>query len=126
MNFKSYAYLKAISDITRLRLLSLIYALPEICVCQLIDILGLSQAAVSKALGVLKRAGIVVDRRDGQWMKYKVKLPTCKFPLQAILACAADDAVIRKDLVRLKKIKKIPLEKICCDKPWRNRETKYE
>lgn len=115
----TYTYLKAIADLTRLRISSLIHAMPNICVCQLMEIMELPQTTISKALGVLKRSGLVEDRRDGQWVRYKIATPDNKFPLKHILSSTTTDPSICKDLKKLQKIKKIPLDKICCNKPWR-------
>ena len=119
MSARSYHYLKAIADTTRLRILSLIESHPDICVCQLIETLKMPQGTISKALGVLKRAGLVSDRRDGQWVRYSILKPDNGFPIKEIIASASEDIKISKDSMRLKSIKKIPLEKICCNKPWR-------
>lgn len=114
-----YSYLSAASDSTRLRLLCLIDALPDICVCQLMEIMELPQTTISKALGVLKRAGLVEDKRNGQWVRYKTIALNNKFPLKSILSCAKSDPTIVRDLKKLKKVEKISLDKICCNKPWR-------
>lgn len=119
MNSSACNQLKSLSDLTRFRIISLVNALPDICVCQLMEIMKQPQTTISKALGVLKRAGLVEDRRDGQWVKYKLVTITNKFPIKSILACAVSDPIICNDLKKLKKIKTIPLDKICCNKPWR-------
>lgn len=119
MNNGAHIYLRLLSDITRLRLVTLINAFPDICVCQLMEVVGLPQTTISKALGVLKRSGLVEDKRDGQWVRYRIATPDNNFPLKNILACAILDSIICDDLKKLKKIKKMPLDKICCNKPWR-------
>ena len=62
---------KALSDRTRLRILSLL-GNNEVCVCHLHDSLGLPQPTVSRHLAYLRRAGLVSARRDGVWMHYRV------------------------------------------------------
>lgn len=118
MNNSACNYLKSISDPTRFRIITLINELPDICVCQLMEIMGLPQTTISKALGVLKKSGLVENRRDGQWVRYKIAIPDNKFPLKSILA-STTDPIICTDLKKLQKIKKIPLDEICCNKPWR-------
>ncbi|MBN7798985.1 ArsR/SmtB family transcription factor [Parahaliea mediterranea] len=56
---------------TRLRCLNLVLRYDEICVCELVDTLGISQPTVSKALSALKQAGILADRRDARWTYYR-------------------------------------------------------
>lgn len=119
MNETALDCLKALADPTRLRIISLVNALPNICVCQLLETLGLPQTTVSKALGVLKRAGLVTDSRDGQWVRYKLAVLGNDFPLKDILDSAKSIEAVCGDLSKLEKIKKAPLEKICRNKPWR-------
>ena len=64
---------KALSDETRLRIYSLLTR-GELCVCELEDILNLSQSLVSNHLAVLRRAGLVKARRDAEdarWIFYR-------------------------------------------------------
>lgn len=64
--------LKVLADEHRLAILALL-ARGELCVCHLVDILDLPQSTVSRHLAVLKRAGLVRDRRDehdGRWTHY--------------------------------------------------------
>jgi ArsR family transcriptional regulator len=64
--------LQAIADPTRLRLLNLLTQAAEICVCELVDALGVPQYNVSRHLNVLAAAGWVEDRREGKWIYYRV------------------------------------------------------
>jgi len=63
--------LRVIADEKRLRILKLLTQ-QEMCVCDIMEQLGLSQSLVSHHLGVLKRAGLVQDRRDAQWVYYSM------------------------------------------------------
>lgn len=65
---------KALADRTRLRLISLIGD-SEVCVCFLVAILKTSQPKISRHLAYLRRAQIVVARRDGKWMHYRLVDP---------------------------------------------------
>ena len=58
------ALLRVLGDDTRLRIFALLTR-AELCVCEIEDILGLSQSLVSNHLAVLRRAGLVKARRDG-------------------------------------------------------------
>jgi ArsR family transcriptional regulator len=68
---------RALADPTRLRLLNLI-ADREICVCYFVGILGIPQPKVSRHLAYLRRAGLVLARREGKWMHYRLALPAGK------------------------------------------------
>ncbi|BDZ47416.1 putative transcriptional regulator, ArsR family protein [Naasia aerilata] len=66
--------LKALADPARLRLLSLVAATEdsEACVCDLTDVLGLSQATVSHHLKVLVDAGFLSRTKRGTWAYYRL------------------------------------------------------
>jgi len=66
------ATFKALGEPVRLRLFSLLASSGEVCVCHLTDALELPQSTVSRHLGVLRHAGLVVTRRDGKWMYYQI------------------------------------------------------
>ena len=63
---------KACADETRLRLLVLI-AERELCVCELVEVLRMPQGKISRHLAVLRRAGLVEDRREGTWIFYSLR-----------------------------------------------------
>ena len=63
--------LKALSDETRLRIISLLYQ-QELCVCDIMEILKISQAKTSRHLIYLKNAGLVKDRKYAQWAYYSL------------------------------------------------------
>ncbi|MCC6397682.1 MAG: metalloregulator ArsR/SmtB family transcription factor [Bacteroidetes bacterium] len=66
---------KALSDPSRLRILNLLYHSGELCVCDIIAVMGVTQTKVSRHLAYLKRAGLVTDRRQGLWMLYSLPRP---------------------------------------------------
>jgi ArsR family transcriptional regulator len=57
----------------------------EHCVCELMRKLGATQSRMSRHMQVLKQARLVVDRRDAQWVRYRIRpdLPTHLRALQA-------------------------------------------
>ncbi len=62
---------KALSDIQRLRILMVLRE-GELCVCQIIEVLGLAPSTVSKHLSVLSAAGLVDSRKDGRWAYFRL------------------------------------------------------
>ena len=64
------AFFKMLADSTRLRCLMLMQAEGELCVCELTHALKLSQPKISRHLGHLREAGVLVARRNGTWMYY--------------------------------------------------------
>lgn len=69
--------LKALSDPIRLRIILLLQAEGELCVCDLMEVLGLPQSTVSRHLAYLKRSCWVDTRRDGVWMYYQLSRKSC-------------------------------------------------
>ncbi len=63
---------RCLGDETRMALLCLITAQHEVCVCELVDALGVPQSTTSRHLAQLRRCGIVCARRDGTWMHYRL------------------------------------------------------
>ena len=63
--------LKSLSDETRLRILNLLYE-QELCVCDVMETLQISQAKASRHLIYLKNSGLVKDRKNAQWVNYSL------------------------------------------------------
>jgi ArsR family transcriptional regulator len=64
---------KALGDPVRLRLVSLIAATPEACVCDLTGAFELSAPTISHHLRVLREAGLVGSERRGTWVYYRIR-----------------------------------------------------
>jgi ArsR family transcriptional regulator len=69
---------KSLSDETRARATLLIASLGELCVCELMYAMDDSQPKVSRHLAQLRSSGLLQDRRQGQWVYYRLSpdLPT--------------------------------------------------
>lgn len=63
--------LKALADENRLTLLSCMKN-GEVCVCDFVDVLQISQPAVSQQLKKLKDVGIIQERKEGTWKYYRL------------------------------------------------------
>jgi ArsR family transcriptional regulator len=63
--------LSALAEPTRLEALRLVWDGHEHCVCELMQKLGASQSRMSRHMTTLKSAGLVTDRRDAQWVRYR-------------------------------------------------------
>lgn len=80
----------ALADPTRLRLVALLRD-GEVCVGDLVRVLGLPQGTVSRHLGRLRRAGLVGHRRAGTWIYYRLAAPLDGSSLRACV----DEALAR-------------------------------
>jgi len=95
---------RAFSDRTRIRLLNLLSHGTEICVCDLMRMLDLPQAKVSRHLAYLRKAGLVVARKDQQWMHYKLQPARGKFHaklLECLECCASEVPTLKRDVAKL-------------------------
>ena len=98
--------IKALSDETRLRVMKLLEE-REICVCELMQVLDMSQPRISRHLSVLRNAGLVSDRREGKWVYYSLCNGTGNDEIKAILKTIAvlgnNNTAVKKDRKNLRK-----------------------
>ena len=93
----------ALSNEVRLRCLHLVAEAEELCVCEAVTAMGISQPAASKALATLKEAGMLTARRDANWTYYSMSsnLPTATAQIvTATLAGLHDDPACIADRCR--------------------------
>jgi len=105
------ARFKALSEPPRLEILALLLNHGEMCVCDVMVVLGLTQSRASRHLGVLARTGLVEGRRAGMWVHYRVvpgpdpvaagliALVASAFPGDRLAAMAERLAAVRADKV---------------------------
>lgn len=109
-------FIQTLSDTTRLRSLLLLARENELCVCELTHALGVIQPKVSRHLALLRDAGIVCDRRQGQWIYYRLNpdLPgwACNI-IDATIAGAEDQQPFINDWQSLKDMPNRP-GAACC------------
>ena len=106
--------LKALSDETRLRILNLLYE-QELCVCDVMETLQISQAKASRHLIYLKNAGLVTDRKYAQWVYYSLlKTIDLKFIDNLIYDTLRNLSLYQQDLENQKKWRWGKVD--CCDR----------
>jgi len=107
---------KALSDENRVRALMLL-SQGELCVCQLIEMLGLAPSTVSKHMSILRQARLVQARKEGRWMYYSLPdgdAPQCVLEaVRWVQKCLAKDKKIVADNKQLKLVCKIDKEELC-------------
>jgi len=79
----------ALANDIRLRCLMLMQLQGELCVCELIHALNLSQPMISRHLALLRDSGLVSDRRAGQWIYYSINADLAEWA-KAILQTTAE------------------------------------
>ena len=72
MNMEPHALLNAVADTTRLRIVHLLKRRDELCVCELVAALKSAQPKISKHLSILRTQHIILGRRAGQWVHYRI------------------------------------------------------
>ncbi len=101
---ESTATLKAFADPVRLRILNLLSDDREVCVCHLQLALDLPQPTVSRHLAYLRNSRILVGRKEGLWVHYRLARSRSGLPrilLGCLGTCLGDAEVFRQDLERL-------------------------
>ena len=90
MNERNLSDLLAVfSDPTRRKALALLTEGRELCVCELMAALGASQSRTSRHMAALKDAGLVTDRRDAPWVRYRrarFRSPSAQRIVETVLA----------------------------------------
>ena len=95
---------RALSDRTRLRILNLLQG-GELCVCRIVDVLDIPQPTASRHLSYLRKAGLVVARKEGLWMHYRLAPAQSKsheLLLECLAQCFREECVFAKDHQRLR------------------------
>lgn len=93
--------LKALSDETRLRIINLLYE-KELCVCDITETLRITQTKASRHLGYLKNTGLIVDRKQAQWVYYSLSdNEGIDFIENLVLNTLRKDSIYKTDLINL-------------------------
>src|SRR3954465_11469217 len=95
---------RAVSDVTRLRILHLLRG-GELCVCDLVTVLGVPQPTASRHPAYLRKAGPVLARKDGLWSYYRLAPARGAFHarlLDCLASCGAEAPELAKDAAKLK------------------------
>jgi ArsR family transcriptional regulator len=110
------AITKALADETRVRLLLALQG-QELCLCQLIEVVGLAPSTVSKHMSILRQSRLVEGRKDGRWMYYRIAgrdaSPTVRQALDWVLRSLAGDAQVVRDAESLERILKLDPRELC-------------
>lgn len=85
------AILTALAEPTRLGAIRILADGGEHCVCELMKRLDATQSRMSRHMQALKHAGLVADRRDAQWVRYRLN-PAMPAEARAILSAVLDAA----------------------------------
>lgn len=108
---------KALADENRVRILMSLQA-GELCVCQIIEMIGLAPSTVSKHLSILYQACLVESRKEGRWIYYRLAgrtaSPCVHDAIQWVHRHLGTDPRTIEDAKRLKAICKMDKDQLCC------------
>ncbi|WP_216935555.1 MULTISPECIES: metalloregulator ArsR/SmtB family transcription factor [unclassified Acinetobacter] len=85
-------FFKCLSDPTRLDILKIILERQNVCVCEITEILQLSQPKISRHLALLRNLSILLDERKGQWVYYRLN-PDLPEWVNSVLNVLKDDVL---------------------------------
>jgi len=109
-------FYKCLADDTRLRCLLLIEQEGELCVCELMAAIDDIQPKISRHLAQLRKCDLLVDRRQGQWVYYRIN-PSLPVWAKSVLSTTLQNnrSFILEDLEKLKLMSNRPDQaKSCC------------
>jgi len=98
--------LKVLGDKNRLRILKILEK-RKMCVCEIADILGITQPSVSRHLKKLKDAGLICGEQDGFWTNYYLNRGTGRYTmvlLQSLKNWLNEDKTVKEDLLKAKNV----------------------
>jgi len=116
MSIKPETFFNLLSDATRLRCLALIQQEGELCVCEFTYALKMIQPKISRHLALLKKHKVVLGRRAGIWIYYRLNpdLPNwAKQTLEQTVKAIYEENLYSGDMSRLKKMPGRP-STACC------------
>ena len=109
------AVMKALADENRLRIIAALRG-RELCLCQIVELLGLATSTVSRHTSILQQARLVDSRKAGRWTYFRLDEDP---PSQAgeatalVVRALKGDSRIREDAKRLRQILKLDPEELC-------------
>lgn len=105
--------LKALSDRNRLRVVAALFHIDELCACQIVELLEVTGATASRHMGLLVRAGIVVSRKEGRWVYYRLDASLSTLLFQWLEAELMGNPDLKTDRALLKNIVACDPEELC-------------
>lgn len=109
------AAIKALADESRLRVVRALQG-RELCLCQIVELLGLATSTVSRHMSILHQARLVESRKEGRWTYFRLDENAPKevaATLEAAISGLSRDPVAREDNRRLREILQLDPEALC-------------
>lgn len=103
--------LKALAHPARLRVLAMLRS-GGLCVCQVAASMGSPVSTVSEHLSELRRAGLVVERREGRWVSYRLADEAAGL-LDHIWGLIASDPLVRQEERLVRRVRRLAVTELC-------------
>lgn len=85
------SFFKNLAEETRLKILLLTFLEKEVCVCEYVQVMELSQPKISRHLAQLRQYGLLKDRKEGKWVFYSIATDIPSWQVESIALCAASN-----------------------------------
>jgi DNA-binding transcriptional ArsR family regulator len=109
------AVMKALADPSRLRIVAALRG-HELCLCQVVELIGLATSTVSRHMSILEQARLVDARKDGRWTYFRLAgeqgRPEAEEAAALVFRALAQDDQARADRARLKQLLKMNPEEL--------------
>lgn len=91
--------LTALAEPTRLTAMQVLWDGGEHCVCEMMELTGTTQSRMSRHMQVLKQAGLVLGRRDAQWVRFRLNpdMPEAARAVLAATMAALEESAAKRD-----------------------------
>lgn len=110
---KTTRILKALADENRIRMLYLLNGRKDLCVCEIREVIGLSQPTISSHLKILESSELITFNKDKKWVNYRMNpYPDIhiKKITESIFSMIKTDDEVKKDKNRVGKVDR---KKLC-------------
>ena len=107
------AMAKALADGNRMRVAAALMEHDELCVCQLVEMLQIATATVSRHMSILQNAGLVKCRKDGRWVHYRLSESFPGLLRQWLMDALSNSKEIKRDRKLLATIVSRAPEELC-------------
>jgi DNA-binding transcriptional ArsR family regulator len=110
------AIMKALADENRLRIVAALHG-RELCLCQIVELLGLANSTVSRHMSLLYQSRVVESRKQGRWSYFRLTTEAehakAAEAAALVIKSLGQDKRIRDDKRKLKQILKMDPEELC-------------
>jgi DNA-binding transcriptional ArsR family regulator len=104
---------RALGHPARMRIVAMLQS-GELCVCQITEVLKLAPSTVSAHLKELRRAGLILERKDGKWVHFSLAHdPAARSWIETSLAALGDDPQLEADRDLVAELRRLPVEDLC-------------